>query len=499
MKAWSLLGTCFVMALAASVATAKPEKKRKPASVERPPQFVLLAFDGSLNLDFWGESVAFADTVRTTGVNGQPTTVKFTYFINPPYYIEPKYAGVYKTPGLNKAVSCIGWSKPEGSAAARMRATNNAFRKGHEIGSHANSHCDASGTDRSNPLYGKRWQQNEWQSEFDQFNKMIFGAFAINRIPAEPILFKQSDIVGFRAPLLAFTEGLWPTLKKNNFRYDTSQQSPPTYWPQRDSRWGGWNFPLGRIKIAGTNRTTLSMDYNWLVYHSAGQTKPGLTEGERERFRLQMLESYKYYFKQNYFGGRAPVHIGHHFSKWNHGAYWDAMKDFTKFVCGLKEVRCVTYKDYADWLDNLPAAKYQAFRSGQFDRMRPDASTPQIRDISTPVLAEIRLDSGNNAYEAIVGSADIARVEAQQWQPQLQINFKPHSQTSITREELLRDQPQGATVFLRASLVNRQGVEVNWETYRIDNLGTPEEFMSLEPIENGSNKPETIEAHTIEE
>jgi hypothetical protein len=28
----------------------------------RPPQFVLLAFDGSLNLDFWEESRAFAKT-----------------------------------------------------------------------------------------------------------------------------------------------------------------------------------------------------------------------------------------------------------------------------------------------------------------------------------------------------------------------------------------------------------------------------------------------------
>lgn len=39
--------------------------KRKPAAYERPPQFVLLGFDGSKDNAFWDESMAFADTVST--------------------------------------------------------------------------------------------------------------------------------------------------------------------------------------------------------------------------------------------------------------------------------------------------------------------------------------------------------------------------------------------------------------------------------------------------
>ena len=84
--------------------------------------------------------------------------------------------------------------------------------------------------------------------------------------------------------------------------------------------------------------------------------------------RQQMLDSYLAYFRANYTGNRAPIHIGHHFSDYQNGAYRDALKSFARAVCGLPEVRCVTYKTLADFMDGLSEQKLADYRTGQFDR-----------------------------------------------------------------------------------------------------------------------------------
>lgn len=490
-------------------AAGAPEKKskRKPSSLERPPQFVLLAFDGSLSNDFWKESQDFADSVPTVDSKGQKTTLKFTYFVNPPYYLDPAKKSAYSTPGLNKPVSCIGWAKgPEGTSARdsivpRVDLTNRAYKRGHEIGSHANSHCDQTGTDRSNPMYGRPWGLAEWRSEFRQFNTLLFDVFRVNGLQPSAsnpkgFEFKQSEIVGFRAPLLGHTPPMWQALKEYGFRYDTSKSSEPTYWPQRHPT-GIWNFPLGMIKIAGTDRKTYSMDYNWLCRQSACVSKPGLTDEERLRFKNQMLDSYKYYFKINYFGGRGPLHIGHHFSKWNRGAYWDAMKEFARFVCNKPEVRCVTNVEYLDWIESLPRDTYEAYRAGKFDRLRDDNT---IRNISTPVLADVRLEEDDIGFQVATDLSVEDRMPALGWRKQLSIDFKPldANEFKIAKADLISKAGVGSSVIVRASLVSRSGAEINSSSYRIDKLGTAEE-VRVGPLEDRAMQGETAEAHTTPE
>ncbi len=482
----------FTVVSITSTALAKNVQRKPSGGEDRPPQYVLLAFDGSLNLSFWRESVVFADTVSTLNNQNQAAKLKFTYFINPVYYLEAKNKDAYSTPGLDRPVSCIGWSTPANSFGLRIQATNKAFDSGHEIGSHANSHCDASGRDSNNPMYGHPWSEANWTSEFEQFNKLLFGAFQINGAPPQPISFTQENIKGFRAPLLAVTDGLWPTLKKFNFRYDTSKTSAPTYWPQRMS-WGGWNFPLAQIKIAGTTKKTLSMDYNWLCAQTACATKPNLSSAERERLKKQMLDSYKYYFKINYFGGRGPIHIGHHFSQWNQGIYWQAMKEFAHEVCRKPEVRCVTYSEYANFLDGLSSSQYEKYRSGQFEKLPDDQS---IQDIATPLLAEIRLDMGNDAFEAMVADSDLNKMKVTGWSVQLKVNFEPQAQKRITRTALVEKVGRGSKVLVRASLVNKTGVELDWTTYRINQLGTDQEQIEG-PLENRALEGEGLDAHNI--
>lgn len=473
---------------------AKSTEKRKPdAMVDRPPQYVLLAFDGSKDISFWDESMAAADGIPTIDSTRK---VRFTYFVNPTYYLGPENKKTYKTPYLGPGHSCIGWSNATGDIPARIARTNKAFETGHEIGSHANAHCDQSGKDSADPMFGHPWDESAWNSEFDQFNYLLFNAFQINGVkPLTPgklgngFSFGQDEVVGFRAPKLAVTAGLWPTLAKFKFRYDTSKTSAPDYWPQKQT-WGGWNFPLAQIKIAGTTKKTLSMDYNWLFYHSGGQSKPGITPAEAQRMTDQMLDSYKYYFKTNYFGNRAPVHIGHHFSKWNLGAYWTAMQAFAKFVCNKPEVRCVTYKEYANWLDSLSPATLESYRQGQFDRLKDDKT---IKDIATPILADIRVESDANHFSAVVADADKMKVKALGWKPQLQVNFVNQPDMKVDRAALM-EQYKGKNIMVRATLVNRSGNEMNWQTYKVNNFGTPQE-TTVGPLEEKLLEGEGAEAH----
>lgn len=495
MKNWINLALVMLLATPTVYAQKNKQQSRKPTSVERPPQFVLLAFDGSKSNDFWKESIDFAETVKTNN-QAKNNLVRFTYFVNPVYYLHQSEKYNYTTPMLNKSVSCIGWEADKTKLPLRVNLTNTAYLKGHEIASHANAHCDQTGRDKGDPMFGNTWDANAWDSEFTQFNTLLFNVFALNKLPQPKqyppsgFAFKPENIVGFRAPLLAYTDGLWPTLQKHGFRYDTSKSSAPNYWPQKQN-WGGWNFPLARIKIAGTNRTTLSMDFNWLVYHSAGASKPGLTEEERLRFKQQMLDSYNFYFKENYFGGRAPVHIGHHFSKWNGSAYWDAMKEFSDLVCNRPEVRCVTYTEYADWLDGLDQPTYEAYRAGNFDKLKDDNS---IKNIAAPFLARVRLDQSDKTFEAVVDPKDVKMLKLTKGSVELQVNFQTQKTTAISKDDLIKQYGKGSTIFVRSVLLNKDKKPLDWSTYKVEGLGTVSEKIS-DPIENLANEPETSHAH----
>ncbi len=304
----------------------------------KPPQFVLMAFDGSLSPDMWKETTDFSNEMQKS--TGKP--FQFTYFISGVYFVSNKNKASYQSPHHKAGASAIGFGGDNDEIQERVHLMNASYLRGNEMGSHANGHFD-----------GSKWSYEDWKNEFDQFVDIIFNFARVNHIPPEShpekILFGTDKVRGFRAPLLGVSPGLWETLAENQFTYDTSRTSAPNYWPKKESQ-GFWNFPLAELKISGTAKRTLSMDYNF--YYAQSQAKPGPKEKWAE-YEKEMYDTYVSYFMQNYRGNRAPVHIGHHFSKWNGGAYWKAMKHFAETVCGLSEVRCVAYRDLADFLDGL--------------------------------------------------------------------------------------------------------------------------------------------------
>jgi hypothetical protein len=210
---------------------------------------------------------------------------------------------------------------------------------------------------------GRSWPAAAWTSEFDSFDDLLSNVARNNALaPTDGFAFAPAQIAGFRAPYLAHSLGLYATLADRGFRYDTSGTMPAHAWPEK--RDGIWRFNLASIKLAGSGRATLSMDYNFLV----AQSGTASIASRRDEFRQQMLDSYLNYFRANYTGNRAPLHIGHHFSDYQNGAYREALQSFARMVCGLPEVRCVSYSTLADFMDKLQPEVLAAYRKGEFAR-----------------------------------------------------------------------------------------------------------------------------------
>ncbi|MBC7370131.1 MAG: hypothetical protein H7326_01110 [Bdellovibrionaceae bacterium] len=335
---------------------------------ERPPQYVMMAFDGSYSLSMWQETLDLA--------KNQP--FRFTYFISGTYFLLEKNKLVYTEPTHGPGKSAIGWG---GSSVPnlikRVGYVNEAFDEGHEIASHANGHFD-----------GGTWTLPQWNSEITQFYHLIFDIYKINAVPSpvvdNPFHFNAGEIVGFRAPLLGRNASMYQTLNDFHYSYDTSQTAATNYWPQIKNT--VWNFPLADLRIAGSGKRTLSMDYNFYFTQSKGLPDPK----NYKTYKTEMMNTYRNYFKGNYYGNRAPLNIGHHFSKWNDGAYWDALKDFSQEICGLPEVKCVNYKEYLAYVSSLDPATLAAYQKGEFEKLPPEQMLSFLRE--TPAALEVDLE-----------------------------------------------------------------------------------------------------------
>lgn len=355
--------------VSATVSTAiASERISAPTRVARPTQFVMVGFDGGLNLQQWQVTRDFAAEMRK---NQKP--INFTYFLSGVYFLRDANRHFYAPPRHDVGFSNIGFGRSAPEIADRLTQLNDSFLEGHEIASKANGHFDGA---------AEGWNAQDWDAEFRQFNDILFGAYFNNGLTPnakypQGFALSEKDIVGFRAPALGFNDEMFQTLKAYNFKYDVSVPGEMTQWPAKD-KYGVWRIPVPMIEVAGTGKKIIGMDYNF--YYVQSKAKEDLAN--REAYRKQMYDSYLNYFFLNYYGRRAPISLGHHFEKYNGGAYWDALQDFTKAVCGMPEVKCVSYKQYAEWLESLTPDTLKAYRSGQFDLLplprRPNSFQPQL-------------------------------------------------------------------------------------------------------------------------
>lgn len=364
---------------------------RTPASASRPPQYVLLSFDGSKSLSMWQNILDFSQEMRR---QGKP--LQYTFFVSAVYFITPDKKHLYNPKGntifwrngnpivkrLKDGDSAIGYADSKEGIKQRISFMNRAIREGHEIGSHAVGHWHGGFEDKRKGV-NTEWSHSVWMNEFREFNDLVFNWKRNNGIRSgEDLTIDSRDIKGFRAPQLGVSRGLWSTLKEFNYSYDTSEVSDYTSWPKIGGYSGAWNMDLGYIPIAGTSKRTIAMDYNFYVRHKRTDDP-----AKNAYYENQVYESYMNYFFQNYYGNRAPVVIGHHFSLWNKAAYWDAYKKFARNVCGRAEVKCITHQQFTVEMSRQSSSTINKWRSGNFPRLaRRKSADPEYMKLKSKKL-----------------------------------------------------------------------------------------------------------------
>jgi len=303
----------------------------------RPPQFVVVSFDGAGSVDLWQH---WRDEGKRSGAN-------FTFFVSGVYFLTNASADHYHPPGRPPGTSDIHFIPlPRGAVAGDylqelLVQMSEGHIEGNEIATHFNGHfCGRGGV--------RTWSAEDWAQELDQFNQLLDDVRANNDLTlAKPLGFSSTGIVGARTPCLEGDLGvLYPLLKARGFRYDASRTGQAGRWPEKVD--GLWSFPLVSIPMDGTGKQVLSMDYNLYAVQTGALDAGSWLSKDLED---QAFRTYLAYFEDSYKGNRAPVFLGQHFAHWNHDAYLRAITRFVETVCPKPEVRCVSYAQLSDWLD----------------------------------------------------------------------------------------------------------------------------------------------------
>lgn len=299
---------------------------------QEPPQFVVFSWDGAGGKDLFSR---FRSVARANKAS-------MTFFLSGVYALPPSKASLYDPPRHRRGASDIGFFSVD-DIRDTMGQVGAAWLEGDEIGTHFNGHfCGKGG--------GGDWTAKEWRSEIQQARKFVETwrtNTGLTTAQAKPLPFNyDTELVGGRAPCLEGQKNLIPAAKAEGFRYDASSPGEPQVWPHQVD--GIWNFPLQMVPFVGHRYEVLSMDYNFMANQS------GTTHGavaQRAGWEKQTKDSLLAGFQRAYTGNRAPLFIGNHFENWNGGIYMDAVEDVMKTVCTKKGVRCVSFKQLADWMD----------------------------------------------------------------------------------------------------------------------------------------------------
>jgi hypothetical protein len=293
----------------------------------KPPLFVVVSFDGAGDLALWARWRAIAKQVNA----------RMTFFLSGPYLYPGDHRTDYKPPFHKPGASEIGWGDPS-SVLARRTVLRDAIAEGHEIGTHANGHfCGPTGIGR--------WTSAQWSAELGAFDQMVrTGPTLAAGKTVEPP-FDPSTVKGMRTPCL---EGNRPAYRaamvSRGMMYDASAPGYLT-WPKKVD--GLWNFPLESVTLAGTKKTTLSMDYN-LWYSQTGTKVAPVTQVPA--LKAQVLATYRQLLAKSRANGNPPLFLGNHFNRWNNSVYSDALTDFVKETCTQPDVRCVSNIELTSWL-----------------------------------------------------------------------------------------------------------------------------------------------------
>ncbi|MFD7404205.1 hypothetical protein ACFV7R_16335 [Streptomyces sp. NPDC059866] len=324
----------------------RPERLKPGA---KPPQFVVFSWDGA------GEDSQhlFSHFRRVARENN----ATMTYFLSGVYLLPEDKKDLYRPPQHSPGRSDIGFNDREGIADT-VKQLRLAWLEGNEIGTHFNGHfCGSGGVGE--------WSVEEWKEEIAQAKKFVKSwKTNADMKDVSPLPFDyDKELIGARTPCLEGQKNFMKAARELGFRYDTSGVNNQV-WPGKKE--GLWDLSMQLVPFPGHTYEQLTMDYNFMVNQSG--TTP---QGDPDKYEFwgdQMRDGLLQGFQRAYNGNRAPLIIGNHFESWNGGAYMRAVEEVIEQVCTKPEVRCVSFRQLADWLDAQDPktlAKLRTLKVGQ--------------------------------------------------------------------------------------------------------------------------------------
>lgn len=300
---------------------------------QKPPQFVVFSWDGA------GEdSQQLFSHFREVG---KKYDANMSYFLSGVYLLPEAKRKLYDPPKHNAGSSDIGFNDTKGIRDT-LTQVRGAWLDGNEIGTHFNGHfCGKDGGVGT-------WSVAEWKSEINQAKSFVKGWKSNDPElkGMKPLPFDyDKELIGGRTPCLEGQKNMVAAARSMGFRYDSSGVNDQV-WPKKKS--GIWDLSMQLVPVPGRGFETLSMDYNFMFNQS------GTTQGDPDQHEYwgnQMRDGLLQAFDRSYDGNRAPLIIGNHFESWNGGTYMRAIEETIETVCTKQGVRCVSFKQLADWLD----------------------------------------------------------------------------------------------------------------------------------------------------
>ena len=87
-------------------------------------------------------------------------------------------------------------------------------------------------------------------------------------------------------------------------------------------------------------------------------------------------------FQRAYTTNRAPLFIGNHLETWNGGIYMTAVEAALRQIAAYPDVRLISFRQMADWLDAQDPAVIAKLRT-----LDPGVAPHDWRDYTTPASA----------------------------------------------------------------------------------------------------------------